>query len=89
MRFKKKVAMVTGAGGGIGRAIALALAREGVDLVLNDIASESLDGLADEMKVMTSRLFVGKADVTKCDEVVRMVRGALDEFGGMDIMSRS
>jgi len=78
--------MVTGAGGGIGRAITLALAREGADLALNDISPESLERLADEMKVVTSRLLVGKADVTKCDEVARMVRDTLDEFGGMDIL---
>ena len=86
MRFEKRVALVTGAGGGIGRAICLALGREGADVVMNDIAEEALAEVQDEMKGMTSRSLVIKADVTKSEEVKQMVSTALDEFGRIDIL---
>jgi NAD(P)-dependent dehydrogenase (short-subunit alcohol dehydrogenase family) len=86
MKLKKKVAIVTGAGGGIGKAIALAVAREGADLVLNDIATESLAKVADEIKAMACRALVVKADVTKSREVKQMVRATLVEFGTINIL---
>jgi len=86
MKFQDKVAMVTGAGGGIGRAIALALAKEGADLAVNDIALEPLNKVAEEIKALGSKVFVKKADVTSSSEVREMVKNTLDEFGGIDIL---
>jgi len=86
MKLKNRVAIVTGAGGGIGRAVALALAKEGADLVLNDIALEPLNKVAEEIKVMGSKVMVEKADVTNSKEVRQMVKNTLDKFGGVDIL---
>ena len=86
MRLENKVAIVTGAGGGIGKAVALALAKEGANLVLNDIAVEPLNKVADEIKVMGGKAIVARADVTNTKEVRQMVNTALDEFGAIDIL---
>jgi len=86
MRLENKVAIVTGAGGGIGRVVALALAKEGANLVLNDISIEPLNKVADESKVMGRKVIVAKANVTNTKEVRQMVNAALDEFGTIDIL---
>ena len=86
MRFKKKVAMVTGAGGGIGKAISLSLAKEGADLVLVDISRETLESTADVLKPTGCGVLLGKADVTSSDEIAGVVKKVRDQFGGIDIL---
>jgi NAD(P)-dependent dehydrogenase (short-subunit alcohol dehydrogenase family) len=86
MKFENKVAIVTGAGGGIGRAIALALAKEGADLVLNDIALEPMNKVAEEIKTVGSKVMAERADVTNSIEIRQMVKNTLVKFGGVDIL---
>lgn len=86
MKLEDKVAIVTGAGGGIGRAIAIRLAKEGAALVVNDISLESLNKVADEIKAMRCKVIAVKADVTSSQEVKQMVKTTLDEFGGIDVL---
>ena len=77
MELENKVAIVTGAGGGIGRAIAIRLAKEGAALSVNDISLESLNKVAEEIKAMRCRVIAVKADVTNSQEVKQMVKAML------------
>ncbi|KAG9113671.1 hypothetical protein FRC07_007763 [Ceratobasidium sp. 392] len=82
------VAIVTGAGQGIGRAIALQLARDGNDVALNDISQnrQALETLAEEIKVIGCNCVIVAADVSKENEVTSMVEEAVKALGGLDIV---
>lgn len=86
MRLKGKVAIVTGGGQGIGRAIALALAREGAAVVVNDINLESAKKVTDEIKKQGGQAQPIKADVSKGEEVNKLVKETLDNFKTIDIL---
>jgi NAD(P)-dependent dehydrogenase (short-subunit alcohol dehydrogenase family) len=86
MRLKDKVAIVTGAAGGIGRAHVHALAREGASMVVDDINLEGAETIADEARKLGAKAFAIKADVSKEDEVKRMVERTIAEFGRVDVM---
>jgi 3-oxoacyl-[acyl-carrier protein] reductase len=100
MRFKDRVAIVTGASRGMGREIALAFAREGADLVLaartvtyDEVASETRPGtitaVADEIQAVGRRALAVKTDVSLRSDVERLIQTAIDEFGQIDIVVNS
>jgi len=86
MRLKDKKAIVTGAARGIGKAIALKLAREGADIVVADINLESVREVADGIEKMGKRGIAVKADVSRREEAEKIVRVAKDELGRVDIL---
>ncbi len=86
MNNEARIAAVTGAGRGIGRAIALRLARDGFDVVINDLDIENARKVADEIKVLGKRSFPIQADVSKRDEVFAMVNEVVEQFGQLDVM---
>lgn len=87
MRLSDKVALVTGASRGIGRAIALSLAREGADVVINCLASVAeADGVAGEIKGLGRSAVIIRADVASKAEVDAMVKKVVDGFGKIDIL---
>jgi meso-butanediol dehydrogenase/(S,S)-butanediol dehydrogenase/diacetyl reductase len=86
MTINKKVALVTGAGQGIGRAIALRLANDGADIAIVDLNEEKMHAVADEVRELGRKATVFKADVTDRDEVIAAVAHAEKELGGFDIM---
>jgi len=86
MRLKDKVALVTGGGRGIGKAIVLALAKEGADIVTCDINLENLKEVASEVEKLGRKVLILKADVSKMGEVEEMVKKALDKFTKIDIL---
>ena len=81
-----KVALITGAGRGIGRAIAHRLAKEGADIVVSDIQYESTHIVTNEIIIMGRKAIACVADVTKADQVQRMTDHALDKFGRIDVL---
>ncbi|OCH91287.1 NAD(P)-binding protein [Obba rivulosa] len=86
--YAPRVALVTGAGQGIGRAIALRLASEGIDLALNDIPrnAEVLDELAKELREKGRRVVPLIADVSVEEDVKAMVEKTVEELGELNVM---
>lgn len=81
-----KVALVTGSGRGIGRAIALKLASEGARVVVNDLDTEPGDAVAREIKDSGGQAFALNGSVVQDGFADRFVGAAMDEFGGIDII---
>jgi 3-oxoacyl-[acyl-carrier protein] reductase len=81
-----KVAIVTGAGSGIGRAIAMRLAREGAAVVVNDVSTRGGRETACEIERSGERAAFVRADVSSEDDVRRMVTFAREAFGGLDVL---
>ncbi|HVE64815.1 MAG TPA: glucose 1-dehydrogenase [Mycobacteriales bacterium] len=81
-----KAALVTGASRGIGRAIAIGLARAGVDVAINARSTEALEETRSAVEALGRRAIVVPADVTDREAVLAMVTGALDGLGHLDIV---
>jgi NAD(P)-dependent dehydrogenase (short-subunit alcohol dehydrogenase family) len=82
-RLSGKRMIVTGAGSGIGRAIALRFAAEGARVVISDVDEEAAARVAAEAGGET---LVRKTDVTSTSEVETLVQTSVDEWGGIDVM---
>lgn len=86
MNFKNKVALVTGAAVGIGKAVALKLASEGANLVLLDINFEALSAVKDEAKACGANVLAFECDVSNEARVNEIVSEAKKHFGKIDIL---
>ena len=86
MLLENKTVVITGAGSGIGRAMALRFTGEGADTVIADIDKGNAEKVADEVKGLGREALGIKADVTKEDDVNTMIRLAVERFGKIDVL---
>jgi NAD(P)-dependent dehydrogenase (short-subunit alcohol dehydrogenase family) len=88
LHLKGKVALITGAGSqiGFGHATAVTMAKEGCDIVANDINLDGAEQTAAEIRALGNRAIAIKADVGNSSQVGDMVKTALAEFGKIDIL---
>lgn len=87
MKLKEKVALVTGSSQGIGRAIALRLADEGADVVINyNRGAEKADAVKAEIEAKGRRALTVQADLGQVEDIRRLMQTAVDHFGRVDIL---
>ena len=95
IRFDDRVAVITGAGGGLGRAHALLLASRGAKIVVNDLGG-SMDGVGgdntpaqkvcDEIKALGGEAVPNYDSVSEWDSAQKIIKTAIDSFGNIDIL---
>ena len=86
MRLKDRVALVTGSGRGIGRAIALRMAKEGARVVVNAVHHETAEAVRKEIESEGGRALSVACDVSKSQDVERLFQSVQQEFGTIDVL---
>ena len=86
MKFKGRIAIVTGGANGIGRATSLRLANEGAEVVIADLEIGPAKKVADEIMELGREALAIEVDVAKSEDAKRMAAAALDAFGKVDIL---
>jgi len=86
MRLKNKVAIITGAGSGIGRAMAILFVKEGAKVVVADWSEEGGKETVEQIKRENGEAIFVKTDVSKFDDIDKMVKACLDSYGRIDIL---
>ena len=81
-----KVAMITGASQGLGRALALAFAREGARVVINSRSQESIGPVAEEAESLGAEVLALAADVSRSADGERLVSAAAERYGRIDVL---
>ncbi len=89
MLLKDKVALVTGSANGIGQSIAKRFAKEGCDLIINDLYLDPAEKVAEEIKSLGREAIAIKADIGNSAEVNKMIETAADKFHKIDILVNS
>lgn len=86
MKLEGKVAIVTASGQGIGRGIALCLAEEGADIVVNSLHEETATKTAADVKALGRRALAIAGDITTADKIAQVVQDTINAFGKIDIL---
>lgn len=86
LALKNRVALITGAGQGMGRAVAETLARLGAAIVVNDINIEAAEKTAEALRTKGAQAITAPANVTNAAEVQAMVQKAIDTYGALHIL---
>ena len=86
MRLKNKVAVITGAGSGFGKATAERFVQEGAQLGLADINGEAVKQVAENIRASGGKVFYTRVDVAKLKDCQQMVQQAIDHYGRIDVL---
>ena len=86
MKLENKVAVVTGAGSGMGKAISILFAKEGARVITADIKKESVDAVVNEITSAGGTVKAVTADVTQENDVQNMIDSAVKSYGTLDIL---
>ncbi|MCK4591687.1 MAG: 3-oxoacyl-[acyl-carrier-protein] reductase [Candidatus Latescibacteria bacterium] len=84
--LQNKIAIVTGAGQGIGQTIAVRLAQEGAEVIVSDINLQGVEQTASQIRQMVRKSLAVKVDVANFEDVQAMVQKSTEEFGRVDIL---
>ena len=86
MRLQNKIAIITGAGSGIGQGIALAFIKEGAKVVVADWSEKDGKETVEQVRKINGEAVFVKTDVSKTVDIDKMVKTCLDKFGRVDIL---
>jgi len=86
LELKDRVALVTGGAQGIGKAVALLLAKNGADIAVSDVNLQKAEETAGEIQSLGRKAMAVKADVSSSEDVERMVQAIMERFGRIDIL---
>jgi len=86
LTLKNKVALITGAGRGIGAETALYLAKKGADIVINDLNLETAQQVAKKVEALGQKVFINNHDISLYDQAQNLVTDSLNQFGRVDIL---
>ncbi|HUX99145.1 MAG TPA: SDR family NAD(P)-dependent oxidoreductase [Candidatus Deferrimicrobium sp.] len=85
-KLKNKNCLITGAASGIGRALAIGLAKEGMNLFITDLDLVNLDKVKEEIAALGVKVFTGKCDVSKYDDFVNLAGDVYAKLGEIDLL---
>lgn len=86
-RLDGKVALITGAGGGVGRAAALLFAQEGARIAMTDIAEDNLNETARQLEDVSSEVLSIMGDIVDTATIDRLASSAVERWGGIDVLA--
>ena len=86
MKLSNKTAIVTGAGAGMGKAIAILFAQEGANVIVSDINTDNIDSVVNEIKSNGGNAVGVTANVALEADIEKMINAAVEQFGSLDIV---